>query len=229
MRVALRTALVRLGLYDRVRQIRYAVTPGLDRMVFPPFSPALAPLIAESGDPVRYNALALALHAVRAESISGAVAEVGVYKGDTSRFLKRALPDRTLYLFDTFEGFPDEDLEVASDGRFQDTGIDHVARRIGTSDGVGFRKGYFPDTASGLEDETFAFVLLDLDLYAPMKAGLEFFYPRLSPGGFLVLHDYNNPESDRAVSRAADVFFRDKPEWLVGVPDRWGSALIRKV
>lgn len=204
------------------------LTPGLSRMVFPPYDRALQPLIAQSGDPVRYTALALALDAIASDGVPGAMAEVGVYKGDTSRFLKRSRPERTLYLFDTFEGFPDADLTTA-DARFRDTGMDYVAQRIGTTDGVVFRKGYFPETAAGLEDERFAFVLLDLDLYAPMLAGLEFFYPRLAPGGFLVLHDYHNPESDRAVSRAATLFFADKPEWVVAVPDRWGSVLIRKV
>ena len=196
-------------------------------MVSPPYPPALQPMIDASGDPVRYTALSLALHRIARENVPGAMAEVGVYKGDTSRFLRRARPDRTLYLFDTFEGFPETDLE-RPDARFQDGGIDFVARRIGTTDGVVFRKGYFPSTAVGLEDERFAFVLLDADLFAPTAAGLEFFYSRMSPGGYLVLHDYNNPESDWGVSRAADPFFANKPEHLVDVGDRWGSVMIRK-
>jgi O-methyltransferase len=228
MRATLRSALLRAGLYDTVRRIRYSLTPGLSRMVHPPYPSALQPLIDQSGDPVRYAALALALATLRNEGISGAMAEVGVYKGDTSRFLRRALPDRTLYLFDTFEGFPESDLDQP-DQRFQDTGQRYVARRIGTTDQVVFRQGYFPDTAIGLEEERFAFVLLDLDLFAPMQAGLEFFYPRLERGGFLVLHDYHNPESDFAVSRAADAFFSERPEYLFALPDQWGSVLIRKV
>ncbi|MDR1267790.1 MAG: TylF/MycF family methyltransferase [Holosporales bacterium] len=48
-----------------------------------------------------------------------------------------------------------------------------------------FRKGYFPDTAASDADEKFAFVSLDTDLYQPIHAGLEFFYPRLHEGGHL--------------------------------------------
>ncbi len=228
MRQRFRLVLVRLGLLDRVRQLRGKVLPGLSKMEFPPYSDVLRGAIEASGDPVRYTALALALETVR-QGVPGSLAEVGVYKGDLSHFIHWALPDRKLYLFDTFEGFPEDDLEVDADERFRDTSLLYVKERVGGAENVIFRPGYFPDTVDGLEDERFAFVMLDLDLFAPTIAGLEFFYPRLEPGGFLVLHDYNNPESDFAVSRAADKFFADKPEYLVAIPDRWGSVVIRKV
>jgi Macrocin-O-methyltransferase (TylF) len=104
-----------------------------------------------------------------------------------------------------------------------------VRRRVGSSPNVVLRPGYVPDTLAGLEDERFAFVLLDLDLLEPTRASLEFFYPRLSPGGYLVMHDYNNPESDWACKRALDDFLEDRPERLVELGDMWGSALIRRV
>ena len=46
-------------------------------------------------------------------------------------------------------------------------------------------EGYFPETTVGLEDERFAFVSLDTDLYKPIYEGLKFFYPRLNPGGII--------------------------------------------
>jgi O-methyltransferase len=104
-----------------------------------------------------------------------------------------------------------------------------VRRRVGPADNVVLRPGYVPDTLAGLEDERFAFVLLDLDLLEPTRASLEFFYPRLSPGAYLVMHDYNNAESDWACKRAMDDFLRDKPERLIELGDVWGSALIRRV
>lgn len=213
---------------DRARRLRRRRIGRRARMEFPPYAELLGDAIESSGDPVRYGALALALETVR-NDITGCLAEVGVYKGDLSHFIHRALPERKLYLFDTFEGFPEDDLEVDSDERFRDTSLPYVKERVGGAENVIFRPGYFPDTVDGLEEERFAFVLLDLDLFAPTKAGLEFFYPRLEPGGFLVLHDYNNPESNHAVSRAADEFFANKPEYLIALPDRWGSVLVRKM
>ena len=60
-------------------------------------------------------------------------------------------------------------------------------------------------------------------------AALEFFYPRLLAGGYFFLHDFNNNEYDWAVRRAATKFMRGKPERIVEIPDRRGTALFRKI
>jgi O-methyltransferase len=199
-------------------------------MRFPTFPRDVHESIAGSDDYFRYASLGLAAQRVLDERVPGAFAEVGVWRGETSAFLHRIAPDRTLYLFDTFAGFPDRDLPPGvSDGRFRDTSEESVRRRVGPSENVVLRPGYVPDTLVGLEDETFAFVLLDLDLHAPTRASLEFFYPRMSPGGYLVMHDYNNAESNWACRRAFDEFLEGRPERLVELGDVWGSALIRRV
>jgi O-methyltransferase len=198
-------------------------------MRFPTFAPEVHESIATSDDYFRYATLGLAAQRVLDEAIPGAFAEVGVWRGETSAFLKRAAPERRLYLFDTFSGFPQSDLAPSrEDTRFRDTSEEAVRRRLGSSPNVIFRPGYVPDTLNGLEDQSFAFVLLDLDLFAPTRASLEFFYPRLSRGGYLVLHDYNNPESDWACKRAMDEFLAGRPEQLIELGDVWGSALIRR-
>jgi O-methyltransferase len=199
-------------------------------MRFPTFPSDVHESIVTSDDYFRYVTLGLAVQRLLDERIPGAFAEVGVWRGETSAFLHRLAPERTLYLFDTFAGFPQTDLPAgADDRRFRDTSEAAVRERIGMSPNVVLRPGYVPDTLSGLEDERFAFVLLDLDLLEPTRASLEFFYPRLSPGAYLVMHDYNNSESDWACKRAMDAFLRDKPERLIELGDVWGSALIRRV
>lgn len=197
-------------------------------MRFPTYSGRIKRLIWSSGDPVRYASIALALETIEQEKIFGSVAEVGVYRGEMSRFIHAVVPERRLYLFDTFKGFPASDLDVAGDERFSDTDARSVAATFGNDANIVIRKGYFPNTTQGLEREMFSFILLDLDLYKPTMAGLDFFYPRLTPGGFLVLHDYNSPESDHAISRAVHEFLADKPERVMEIPDRWGSAWFRK-
>ena len=152
-----------------------------------------------------------------------------MYKGFTSRFIHTLVPERTLYLFDTFEGFPGQDLGNKADRRFKDTSLEAVKENIGDLRNIVFRKGYFPATAQGLENETFAFVMLDLDLYEPTLAGLEFFYPRVGSTGYIFIHDYNSPESDHAVSKAVNKYMHDKPEHLVEIPDIAGSVIIRKI
>ncbi len=53
----------------------------------------------------------LELIARRLANVPGAVAELGVYRGQFASCMNRLFPERTLYLFDTFEGFDPEELE----------------------------------------------------------------------------------------------------------------------
>ena len=179
-------------------------------------------------DPVRYGALMLALRTIAREGVPGHLAEVGVYRGYTSAFLHAHAPERTLYLFDTFQGFDERDGAARGDTRFRDTSVEAVARLLGDTRNVEFRQGYFPETARGLEQERFALVMLDADLFEPTLAGLEFFYPRLAPGGYLFAHDYNSSEADFAVSRAVAQFMAGKPERPVEIPDIAGSVVFRR-
>ena len=57
---------------------------------------------------------------------------------------------------------------------------------------VVLKPGFFPESLDGLE-ETFCFVSLDVDFEPATLAGLRYFWPRLSPGGYLMLHDWGNP------------------------------------
>lgn len=198
-------------------------------MRFPTFPRAIHDSIATSDDYFRYATLGLALERLRSEAVAGALAEVGVWRGETSAFLHRLAPDRRLYLFDTFSGFSEQDLPAGSpDTRFRDTSAEAVRRRVGASENVVLVPGHVPGTLARAAGERFAMVLLDLDLYEPTRASLEFFYPLLEPGAFLVMHDYNNSESDWACKRAFDAFLESKPERIVELGDVWGSALIRK-
>lgn len=129
----------------------------------------------------------------------GAVAELGVYKGDFAKEMNRVFPENDLYLFDTFHGFHnlDDDLEQKAgfstktqEGYFSDTSLDYVLSRMPFPDKCMIRKGFFPDTAVGLEDKEFLFVNIDADLYGPILAGLRWFYPRMVNGGIVLVHDY---------------------------------------
>lgn len=191
----------------------------------PTYSKSTARRVATSADPVRYASLALALETLEREQIQGALAELGVWRGFTSTFVSRQLPHRRLYLFDTFAGFGGDDT---SDTRFRDTSVEAVRQRVGPSPNVDFRVGLFPDSAHALESESFAFVIIDVDKYQPTLAGLRFFYPRMTRGGYFFVHDFNSPESNRGVSRAVEEYLKDKQEQFIEIPDMWGSVVFRK-
>lgn len=196
-------------------------------MMCPPYDGKIQNLVTSSIDPIRHGTIALAINAVKKNNIKGDFAEVGVYKGETSRLIHAVAKKRKLYLFDTFEGFSHKDLEYR-DERFRDTSIVKVKKKIGDINNIIIKKGYFPKTTEGLEDRKFAFVMLDIDLGKPTLAGLKFFYPRMSSGGYIFVHDYNSPESDWAVFNAVNEFMKDKPEKIIEIPDMWGSVVIRK-
>ncbi|MEO6817754.1 MAG: TylF/MycF/NovP-related O-methyltransferase [Edaphobacter sp.] len=198
-------------------------------MMFPTYSQHVANRIEKYHDEIRYSTIALALQRLELDKIPGAYAEVGVFQGATSSFIHQQVPYRDFYLFDTFEGFPSEDEEAREDPRFAETSVEAVSKYLGRSSHLHFRKGFFPETSAGLEDEKFAFVMLDVDYYSPALATLQFFYPRMSRGGYFMMHDFNTNESDCAVSRAAYEFMADKPEMLIEIPDFYGSALFRKI
>lgn len=162
-------------------------------------------------DPEAYSIYSAAK---RTAKVPGDIAEVGVYKGGSARLICEVKGKRKLHLFDTFEGLPGNCTPW--DGEFGSGGFaasfEQVSGYLSRFPEVHFYKGFFPQTASGLEELRFSFVHLDVDLYQSTKDSLEWFYPRLNRGGVLVSHDYVNAEG---VRKAFDEFFDDKPECLM--------------
>lgn len=184
------------------------------------------------GDLNRFYFLLLVFDQILKEQIQGDVAELGVYKGNTAVMLAglaRKL-GATAYLLDTFEGFDAADLsDVDSDKEmeFADTSLERVTGLVGETNAQ-YVKGYFPGTADQIPDDArFCLVHIDCDLYKPFVAALHFFYQRLVPGGFLVMHDYGSLHWNGA-ERAVDEFFADKAESPVPVPDGSGTVVVRK-
>ncbi|MBQ7560568.1 MAG: class I SAM-dependent methyltransferase [Synergistaceae bacterium] len=129
------------------------------------------------------------------ENICGSVAEAGVYKGDFAKHINKNFPDRKCYLFDTFDGFTDYDISreqkesMTSADYMKNVNISEVLAKMPNQDNIILKVGRFPDTAQGIND-SFAFVNLDMDLYEPTLQGLRFFYPLMSNGGIILIHDY---------------------------------------
>lgn len=178
---------------------------------------------------------------IRDSGFPGAVAELGVYRGDFAAEINRLFPDRTLCLFDTFTGFPPEDMaaesRLASAGResrgmeasfrdFGDTGVELVRSRLPHPEKAVFYKGRFPETLP--EDlPPLVFVSLDPDLYAPALAGLRAFWPKLVPGGQILIHDYNSAQFT-GVKKAVQLFCTEQGLSVLPLADLHGSAVLMK-
>lgn len=136
------------------------------------------------------------IHAVmkRVVHLPGGMAEVGVYRGGTLRFLANVCLDlgKECIGFDTFAGIPVwDECDFHRPGDFDDelATRDAVSKMLEDISCVNLVKGVFPNSAWNITDE-FCLVHLDGDQYQTTKDALEFFWPKMVDGGAIVLDDY---------------------------------------
>lgn len=166
----------------------------------------------------------------RTSEVDGAIVECGVYLGETLLLMAIAVRQlgrtKRVIGIDTFEGFGEEihfDIALGGDpsdqrsvGAFADASYGHLCERINSlnlGETVELRKGYFIDAFKKLREEQYSFVHLDCDLYSSYREALEYFYPRLPPGGIVLLDEYNDPPWP-GCNLAVDEFLADRPEEL---------------
>ena len=113
---------------------------------------------------------------------------------------------------DSFEGMKKtSQSDRHREGDFSDTSLESVRSFVGDQPFIRYIKGWIPDTFSEIQNNRFCFVHIDLDLYQGIIDCLEFTYPRLSPGGMIVLDDYGYASCPGA-RQAVEEFFKTKPE-----------------
>jgi hypothetical protein len=167
--------------------------------------------------------------------LSGEVAECGVFRGRTALALGLMVKERgsgkRVYALDSFTGFDDvADKEAAylasgvensllKKGAFSQTSEALIRRKIGMIglDGVVVPvKGFFGETLPRMPEARYCFVHLDCDLAASYQECLDYFYPRVVPGGYICFDEYRI-SGWPLTTQAIDEFLRDKPEKPVRV------------
>ena len=187
-------------------------------------------------DPDKLFALIEAVRYASRHGIEGDVVECGVWRGGSMQAAARTLieagdTERDLYLFDTFEGMPpptERDRRRADDrpaaellaANTREKKVWAVATLDDVRDGfaqvpypperVHFVKGRVEETIPDAAPERIAILRLDTDWYESTRHELEHLYPRLVPGGVLLLDDYGYWEGAR---EAVD-------EWLAATGER---------
>lgn len=164
------------------------------------------------------------------------IAEGGVLHGEFAKEINACFPKSKLYLFDTFEGFDARDIEIENSGGYSKSKQGHlgvaceneVILKLPHPEQVIIRKGYFPETAKGLESIQFFFVNLDFDLYQPTLEGLRFFYTRIPTNGVILVHDFFTPEY-HGVAKAVYDFEDELGESLIKLPigDNCSIAIVK--
>jgi hypothetical protein len=153
---------------------------------------------------------------IERRGVPGVLVDCGVWNGGSTILLSNGAPSRSVWAFDSFEGMPqpgDRDAEASwewvgecrgSEERLRE-GFAHYASE---PEQLRVRPGWFEQTFRDLPPEldTVALLHVDADWYEPVKLVLETFYPRLAPGGIVILDDYSTWTGAR---RAVDEFRAD--------------------
>lgn len=183
---------------------------------YPEFGPLATEVIKEGSTCLYYDRLYTiyqALYNALNQMDVLTTAEVGVYKGGTSKFIASVLESNyDHYCFDTFEGHDAKDIrEVDSHkaSQFNDTQFEDVRKLLEKYPNVHIYKGRFEDMCGVVDKKTFDFVHLDVDIYAPTLHALHFFHSRLSKNGIIVVDDYGH-RSCPGVRQAVDEFSQRK-------------------
>jgi hypothetical protein len=148
------------------------------------------------------------LERVHVEEVPGDVIETGVWRGGVCIFMRAffqayGVKDRKVWVADSFEGIPvtdgsshPMDFEMSLH-RYNDTlgvSLEEVKRNFEAydllDDQVEFLPGWFKDTLPVAPIERLSIMRLDGDLYESTMDSLTNLYPKLSPGGFVIIDDY---------------------------------------
>jgi len=133
--------------------------------------------------------------------LEGDIAECGIWKGLSAliicgrmRELEPGFDGTGFAGFDSFEGLsapvPEDRLDPRYAGMFKDTSIEGVRRTLAEFPGVALHKGWIPDVFREVPERRYRFAHIDVDLVVPTVASIEYFLPRMVPGGVIICDDY---------------------------------------
>lgn len=168
----------------------------------------------------------------QATNLDGDVLECGVFRGGTALLAAETVTaleaDKAVHLFDTFEGMPQttEGIDRFEEGGFGGTSAADVRSLMEPYPTVRVHAGYIPDTFQGLEIPRIAWAHVDVDIYQSVLDCIDFIYPRLVRGGYMIFDDYGFPSCVSA-RRAVDEAFADKPEVPLSLPT--GQCMVVKL
>jgi O-methyltransferase len=184
----------------------------------------------------RLFALYKAVEYLVRHDIAGDFVECGVWRGGSVMMMALALQKlgakRKIHCFDTFEGMSpptgadirhDTGESAASilarserhegDHMWGIAGLDLVTKNVASTgyplDLVSFCKGKVEETIPGSAPDRIALLRLDTDWYESTRHELVHLYPRLVPGGVLIVDDYG---FWRGARKAVDEYFHEAGE-----------------
>jgi O-methyltransferase len=156
----------------------------------------------------RLSNIQFAVETILSENIPGDFLEAGTWKGGGCILMRALLEvcdvtDRIVWVADSFVGVPPATLAQDAGLALSSNDIDYIAvsldrvqrlfQRYGLLDEqVRFLQGWFKDTLESAPVEKLSLLRVDGDLYESTRDALVGMYDRVSPGGFVIIDDYND-------------------------------------
>lgn len=176
----------------------------------------------------RLNNLQYCIEEVLRKQVPGDVIETGVWRGGSSILMRAILKafdvtDRSVWVADSFEGlpppnpskYPADEGDTHHLNDYLRATLEEVrgnfARYGLLDDQVHFLKGWFKDTLPSAPIEKLAVIRLDGDMYESTMDALTALYPKLQPGGFLIVDDYVLDSCRAAVTEFRRLNHIDEP------------------
>ena len=159
----------------------------------------------------RLDNLQFCITDVLRRGVPGDLIETGAWRGGATIFMRATLEaygdtERQVWVADSFQGLPRPDPErwpaEANDEHWTMEQLQANFARYGLLDErVRFLAGWFKDTLPTAPIERLAVLRLDGDMYGSTMEALEALYPRLSPGGYVIVDDYGAiPQCKEAIT-----------------------------
>jgi len=134
--------------------------------------------------------------------LDGAMMECGCYKGvglhilcQTLKACDTAYKGENYYVIDSFEGLSElHKQDILSEEIRSKTyicSLEQVKENLAEFPDITYYKGWIPPILNKIEARSYRFVHIDVDLYEPTQASLEYFYDKMVPGGLIVCDDFN--------------------------------------
>ena len=156
-------------------------------------------------------------------NVDGSIAEIGCSNGRSTIFLNKFMSSQSIekkyYAVDTFSGFVEEDVEYEIENRDKCDKNKKLYKQFRVN-----KKKWFDGTlkqnkinrVESIQADVnnydltmlgpFSFVLLDVDLYRPIKKALKELYQVLTPGGIIVVDDC---DADDVICDGADQAYKE--------------------
>lgn len=166
------------------------------------------------------------------KDIPGELAECGCYQGASAFFMASVDESTTIHLFDSFEGLSEptknDNVNSPEQNIWKKGSLSTTEKTIRNNlkqlNNIKIYKGWIPNRFNEVDNISFKLVHIDVDLYQPTIDSLEFFYPRLVPGGVIVMDDYGFLTCPGAY-KAASYFIKKINERIIHLPTGQGIIL----